>query len=125
MSSPIITNDERAAALAERPPVSARELQLMETVGEYRQRVESLTAELRSLRGDTLIPWAVMSPEQQRITLHAMHRFGGSFVSRLATVWQLADPINSIKLGATFAGYVAEYGPGTVVYAEAERREAA
>ncbi len=50
MSAPIITPDERAAALAERPPVSARELQLMETVGEYRQRIESLLAEVATLQ---------------------------------------------------------------------------
>lgn len=95
----------------------------METVGEYRARIESLTAELQALRGTALIPWAVMSAEQQCNTLRAMHRHGGGFVKRLAEVWVAADPINSVKLGATFCGYVSEYGPGSMPYAECELRE--
>lgn len=125
MSPAIITPAERAEAIAQRPPVSARELQLMQTVGEYRTRVDQLTQELQALRGDAHIPWAVMSPEQQRTTLHAMSRFGDTFAARLADAWRVADVVSSIKLGATFCGLVATYGPGTVIYADAERRERA
>jgi hypothetical protein len=128
MSAAIITDEERAAAIAQRPAASARELQLMATVGEYRTRIESLLGEIERLRlaqPGSQVPGAVMNADQRRITLHAMSRFGGRFVSRLAEAWSAAEPLDSIKLGALFAGYVALYGPGSADYAEAERRELA
>ena len=69
--------------------------------------------------------WADLTPFQQRCVLHAMSRYGGGFVARLAEAWQCADEANSAILGAAFAHRLGSYWPGTVLHAEAALRELA
>lgn len=69
-----------------------------------------------------------MTPEQRRTTLHAMVRYGNSFVSRLAEVWHVeewrADAGNAQRLAGAFPELLVRYGPGSEPYAGAARIEA-
>lgn len=62
--------------------------------------------------------WTAMQPEQRALTLRAMHRYGGTFVQRLANAWGCADEANAGKLAAAFPELVTKYGPGSGFYAE-------
>lgn len=42
-------------------------------------------------------------------TLEAMERFGGGFVRQLAKLAAVADPVNFLKIKATWPNYFAEY----------------
>ena len=67
--------------------------------------------------------WFDLNAEQRRVTLHAMTRFGGRFVSRLADAWVCADEFHAGRLGDAFPHLLQRYGPGTQAYADAEARE--
>lgn len=71
-----------------------------------------------------LLAWASLTPDQRSITLHAMSRFGGGFVGRLAEAWKRADQINANCLGEAFPDLLERYGPGSAAYAAAAQREA-
>lgn len=47
--------------------------------------------------------------ESDMKTLEAMEKYGGSFVSHLATAARHADPVNLQKIKATFSEYWREY----------------
>ena len=69
--------------------------------------------------------WFDLNAEQRRVTLHAMTRFGGRFVSRLADAWVCADDEHARCLGTAFPALLERYGPGSQAYADAEAREGA
>lgn len=68
--------------------------------------------------------WISMTEHERRTTLAAMQEFGGNFVASLAAAWRKADTVNSVRLGAAMADYVRQYGPGSPVYAMADRGRA-
>lgn len=83
------------------------------------QRAQAAQAEAKIKRRPV---WLAMTPAERTTTLNAMYEFGGSFVASLAVAWRKADTTNSIRLGAVMGDYVAQYGPGSPVYAMVERR---
>lgn len=62
--------------------------------------------------------WTTLQPEQRALTLRAMHRYGGTFVQRLANAWGCADETNAAKLAEAFPELVTRYGPESGFYAE-------
>jgi len=68
--------------------------------------------------------WISMTEHERRTTLAAMQAYGGSFVQALVCAGRIADTVNSVRLGAAMADYVRQYGPGSPVYAMADRGRA-
>jgi hypothetical protein len=54
-----------------------------------------------------------MTPNEFHVTLLCMERFGGTFVSSLATALRYADPSNRQRIWDAFPELAEKYGPNS------------
>lgn len=67
----------------------------------------------------------ILTPQELFYTIDAMHRYGGSFVSALASALECADGRNRQRILDNFPEIFADYGPSGPFYRWDNRNAAA
>jgi hypothetical protein len=62
-----------------------------------------------------------MTDDDKYFIFLAMSYYGGSFVSKLGELWMSGDPVNKRRIENAWPEYMAEYGPETKFYRNAQK----
>ena len=60
--------------------------------------------------------WSALTPEQRRVTLHAMYRYGGTYIEHLADLLMVADEQRAERHAQAAKEDLVQYLPGGEAY---------